>query len=90
MSVPANSPKQPLWRVSLENWFSVKLAFDQWSFRVTPVRLFLLGLLAAAGAVIILRLIFGLQAVTNLNDEWPWGLWIGFDVLCGVALAGGG
>jgi Ni/Fe-hydrogenase subunit HybB-like protein len=31
-----------------------------------------------------------LQAVTNLNDEWPWGLWIGFDVLCGVALAGGG
>ena len=91
MSVPAhNSPKQPLWRITLENWFSVKLAFDQWSFRVTPIRLFLLALLASAGAIIIVRLILGLQAVTNLNDDWPWGLWIGFDVLCGVALAGGG
>jgi len=28
--------------------------------------------------------------VTNLNDHWPWGLWIGFDLLCGIALAGGG
>ena len=91
MSVPVNSsPKQPLWQISFENWFSVKLAFDQWSFRVTPARLLLLGLLAAAGAVIIARLVLGLQAVTNLSDEWPWGLWIGFDVLCGVALAGGG
>ncbi len=32
----------------------------------------------------------GLGAVTNLNDDFPWGLWIGFDVLCGVALAAGG
>ena len=32
----------------------------------------------------------GLGAVTNLSDEFPWGLWIGFDVLCGVALAAGG
>ena len=90
MSAPVDSPKQPLFRVSLENWFSVKLAFDQWSFRVTPMRLLLLALLAGAGAVIIVRLVLGLQAVSNLNDEWPWGLWIGFDVLCGVALAGGG
>jgi Ni/Fe-hydrogenase subunit HybB-like protein len=28
--------------------------------------------------------------VTNLSDDWPWGLWIGFDLLCGIALAGGG
>ena len=90
MSVPVDSPKQPLFRISLESWFAVRLAFDQWSFRVTPARLLLLGLLAAAGAVIIARLVLGLGAVTNLNDDWPWGLWIGFDVLCGVALAGGG
>jgi Ni/Fe-hydrogenase subunit HybB-like protein len=32
----------------------------------------------------------GLGAVTNLSDEFPWGLWIGFDVLCGVGLAAGG
>jgi Ni/Fe-hydrogenase subunit HybB-like protein len=32
----------------------------------------------------------GLGAVTHLSDRFPWGLWIGFDVLCGVGLAAGG
>jgi Ni/Fe-hydrogenase subunit HybB-like protein len=36
------------------------------------------------------RLSAGLGAVTNLSDEVPWGLWIGVDVLAGVALAAGG
>ncbi len=36
------------------------------------------------------RLLFGLGATTNLNDAYPWGLWISFDVLTGVALAAGG
>ena len=31
----------------------------------------------------------GLGATTNLSDRFPWGLWIGFDVLCGVGLAAG-
>jgi Ni/Fe-hydrogenase subunit HybB-like protein len=47
--------------------------------------LVLLGL-AAGGA----RLILGLGATTNLNDAYPWGLWISFDILSGVALAAGG
>jgi len=32
----------------------------------------------------------GLGAVTNLSDRFPWGLWVGFDLLCGVGLAAGG
>jgi len=32
----------------------------------------------------------GLGAVTNLSNAFPWGMWIGFDVLCGVGLAAGG
>ena len=32
----------------------------------------------------------GLGAATHLSDLFPWGLWIGFDVLCGVMLAAGG
>src|SRR5512138_3027640 len=36
------------------------------------------------------RFVFGLGATTNLNDGYPWGLWISFDVLTGVALAAGG
>jgi Ni/Fe-hydrogenase subunit HybB-like protein len=40
-------------------------------------------------AVTVLRFTRGLGAVTNLSDRFPWGLWVGFDVLCGVGLAGG-
>jgi len=36
------------------------------------------------------RMLFGLRAVTNLNDQYPLGLWIGVDVATGVALAAGG
>jgi len=36
------------------------------------------------------RLIVGLGAATNLNNQYPLGLWIGLDVATGVALAAGG
>ncbi|MGA2593544.1 MAG: NrfD/PsrC family molybdoenzyme membrane anchor subunit [Bryobacteraceae bacterium] len=49
------------------------------------------GVLLAAGAYgAYLRVRYGLGGVTNLSDQFPWGLWIGFDVLCGVGLAAGG
>jgi len=38
----------------------------------------------------LLRFTRGLGAATHLSDSFPWGLWIGFDVLCGVMLAAGG
>jgi Ni/Fe-hydrogenase subunit HybB-like protein len=41
-------------------------------------------------AVVIYRMTQGLGAATNLNDTYPWGLWLGFDVLGGVAMAAGG
>jgi Ni/Fe-hydrogenase subunit HybB-like protein len=50
-----------------------------------------LFLLAGLGTVAALaRFVLGLGATTNLNDGYPWGLWITFDVLAGVALAAGG
>ncbi|MDR2344879.1 MAG: polysulfide reductase NrfD [Planctomycetaceae bacterium] len=66
--------------------------FDDYSFRfnVTFIRVILLMFALAAICIVVVRFIYGLHAVTNLNDSWPWGLWIGFDVMCGVALAGGG
>src|SRR5208283_5719808 len=36
-----------------------------------------------------LRFFHGLGAATHLSDQLPWGLWIGFDVMCGVMLAAG-
>lgn len=41
-------------------------------------------------AFLMARFFFGLGAVTNLNNQYPWGLWIGVDVAAGVALAAGG
>lgn len=41
-------------------------------------------------AVLLTRYIFGLGAITNLSNQYPWGIWIGLDVALGVALAAGG
>ena len=43
-----------------------------------------------ATAVAVVRFTLGLGVSTALSDTTPWGLWIGFDVMGGVALAAGG
>lgn len=53
-------------------------------FNVITGVIILIGLL-----IIVVRFAKGLGAVTNLSQEFPWGLWIGFDVITGVAFAGG-
>lgn len=45
--------------------------------------------LGAAG-VVIAKLVWGLGATTNLSDNWPWGLWVAFDVGVYIASAAGG
>jgi Ni/Fe-hydrogenase subunit HybB-like protein len=57
---------------------------------VTPFNLMATLVLLAGIPVIVYRFAYGLGAATNLSQTTPWGLWIGFDVLCGVALAAGG
>ncbi|HSM17525.1 MAG TPA: Ni/Fe-hydrogenase cytochrome b subunit [Gemmatimonadales bacterium] len=48
------------------------------------------GVIVATGAVLLaIRFIYGLGSITNLSQDVPWGLWIGFDVVTGVAFAGG-
>ncbi len=47
-------------------------------------------MIAVLAAIAYLRFTRGLGAVTNLSNSFPWGLWIGFDILCGVGLAAGG
>lgn len=51
----------------------------------------ILTVLAAISAILIIkRFVFGLGNVTNLNDGYPWGLWIVYDVVTGTAIACGG
>ena len=46
-------------------------------------------ILIIAVPVMIYRFVYGLGPSTNLSDTNPWGIWIGVDVLCGIALAAG-
>ncbi|MBO3703704.1 MAG: Ni/Fe-hydrogenase cytochrome b subunit [Candidatus Accumulibacter sp.] len=47
-------------------------------------------LIAVMATIILVRLIFGLGATTNLNDGYSWGAWVVVDVFIGSALACGG
>lgn len=58
--------------------------------QLTVWRVILLGILLSGAYATYLRIFYGLGGSTNLSDKFPWGLWIGFDVMCGVALAAGG
>ncbi len=54
------------------------------------IRTLLMAVVLAGGTgVILLRFVYGVGAVTNLSDQFPLGLWIGLDVMGGVALAAG-
>jgi len=53
-------------------------------------RVVILAIFAAGAVATWIRFTQGLRAATNLTDTYPWGLWIGFDILCGVGLAAGG
>ena len=53
-------------------------------FNIISIPVIIIGLI-----IIVIRFWKGLGAVTNLSQEVPWGLWIGFDVVTGVAFAGG-
>ena len=78
----SNSKAPTMWRFLLSEmkprgkWFT-------W-FNVISIPVIITGLV-----LIVIRFVNGIGAVTNLTQEVPWGLWIGFDVVTGVAFAGG-
>jgi Ni/Fe-hydrogenase subunit HybB-like protein len=56
---------------------------------LTPFNVISAPIILLGAILIVYRLAAGLGAVTNLSQEFPWGIWIGFDVMVGVAFAGG-
>ena len=56
----------------------------------TPATVVMVVLIIAGSLAALYRMIFGLGASTHLNDGYPWGFWLGLDVLGGVAMAAGG
>jgi len=69
------------------------LDFNELPFRTTrpPIALVVLLLLTLlAAGIFIVRLATGWGLVTNLNDNYGWGLWKGFNTLVGIALGASG
>ena len=62
---------------------------QQW-MKFTLWKVVFVVIMALGAYATVLRFVYGLGASTNLSDQFPWGIWIGFDVLCGVMLAAGG
>jgi Ni/Fe-hydrogenase subunit HybB-like protein len=56
---------------------------------LTPFNLISIPVILTGLVIVVYRFIYGLGSVTNLSQDMPWGLWMGFDVVTGVALAGG-
>lgn len=56
----------------------------------TPNTVGLLLFIVVGLVVSLYRMANGLGAVTNMNNYYPWGFWLGFDLLGGVAMAAGG
>ena len=56
---------------------------------LTPFNLISGALILTTIVLLVIRFTGGLGTITNLSQDVPWGLWIGFDVVTGVALAGG-
>ncbi|MHC4965544.1 MAG: NrfD/PsrC family molybdoenzyme membrane anchor subunit [Planctomycetota bacterium] len=59
------------------------------SNRLTVLKTVLWTIVGMWAVITVARFTHGLGATTNLHDAAPWGLWIGFDVMAGVALAAG-
>ena len=58
--------------------------------RQRSLKTVLWGIVGVLLVVTLARFINGLGVTTNLSDTTPWGFWIAFDVMAGVALAAGG
>lgn len=63
---------------------------EQPKFKMTSFNIIAAIILLVGIPVTLYRYMYGLGAVTNLDHNYPFGLWIAFDVLTGVALAAGG
>ena len=75
-------PPRPLWRFLLSELRPKGRLLTPFNIISVPIMLLGAGLL-------VIRFARGLGSITNLNQDYPWGLWIGFDVVTGVAFAGG-
>jgi Ni/Fe-hydrogenase subunit HybB-like protein len=57
--------------------------------RPSPFAAVLLALMGVAFVVAMIRYVFGIGAISDLSNSYPWGFWISFDLFTGVAIGSG-
>lgn len=60
------------------------------AFRLPPIAWILITLMGIGFVVSMTRFALGIGAISNLNNTYPWGFWISFDLFTGVAISSGG
>lgn len=81
-SIPKEKQSQSTWQFIL-NELKPK---GKW---LTPFNIISIPIILAGAVLVVIRFINGIGAVSNVSQEIPWGLWKGFNVVTGVAFAGG-
>jgi len=76
-------------RVGQDLWEFLRAELKPKGKLLTPFNLISGPIILLGLVLIVLRFTKGLGATTNLSQEFPWGIWIGFDVVTGVAFAAG-
>ncbi len=80
--ISADNDGKPIWKFLL---WEIKPK-GKW---LTPFNIISIPIIMLGIVLIVIRFWKGIGSITNLSQEVPWGLWIGFDVVTGVAFAGG-
>ena len=55
----------------------------------SPLVWALLAFMAFAGLLALYRYAFGVGAISNLSNSYPWGFWVSFDLFTGIAISSG-
>ncbi len=58
-------------------------------FRIGLFPLALLALAGIAFVIAMIRFLFGIGAISNLSNAYPWGFWVSFDLFTGIAISSG-
>lgn len=56
---------------------------------ITPAMWVMIAVMTAGVISALVRFAFGIGAISDLSNAYPWGFWISFDLYCGVALGAG-
>jgi Ni/Fe-hydrogenase subunit HybB-like protein len=56
---------------------------------LSPFAWILLAFMALAGLLALYRYAFGVGAISNLSNSYPWGFWVSFDLFTGIAISSG-